>query len=78
MIHRVDARLREEARRFRLVFACPDCMAFDPGHPADPSDPRAPAAAAPSCAFGYPVQPHLDPELEERDEVIFCKAFEPG
>jgi len=76
MIHRVDARLREEARRFRLVFACPDCMAFDPGHPADPA--AGMEAAAPACALGFPVAPHLDPGLEGRDEVIFCKAFELG
>lgn len=70
MIHRVDARLREEARRFRLVFACPDCAAFDPGAPE--------RGAAPRCAFGFPVAPHLDPDLDGRDEVIFCKAFELG
>jgi hypothetical protein len=67
MIHRIDARLREEARRFRLAFACPDCAAFDPGaHP----------SAGPSCSLGFPVAPHLEPSLEGRDEVIFCKAFE--
>lgn len=66
MIHRVDARLRDEARRFRLAFACPDCAAFAPGE----------APGAPACAFGFPVAPHLDPSLEGRDEVIFCKAFE--
>ncbi len=62
MIHRVDDRLREEARRFRLVFACPDCSAFDP-------DERA-------CAFGYPTAPHLEASLVDRDEVVFCKTFE--
>ncbi len=36
MIHHLDDRLREEARRYRLVFACPDCASFDPVAP----DPR--------------------------------------
>jgi hypothetical protein len=67
VIHRVDARLREEARRFRLLFACPDCASFEPG---------AEGVPGPSCALGFPVAPHLDPSLDDRDEVIFCKAFE--
>ena len=62
MIHRVDDRLREEARRFRLVFACPDCAQFDP--------------VDKSCSFGFPTEPHRDPNLEGRGELIFCKAFE--
>ena len=65
MIHRVDERLRDEARRFRLVFACPDCASFDPG-----------VGGRERCSLGYPVEPHRDPSLERRDEVIFCKAFE--
>jgi hypothetical protein len=72
MIHRLDDRLREEARRYRLVFACPDCASFDPGE----VDAASPPAAAARCALGYPVAPHLDPDLDQRDEVIFCKAFE--
>ena len=69
MIHRVDARLRDEARRYRLAFACPDCASFDPGAPERGEPPR--------CAFGFPVEPHLDPDLgADRAEVIFCKAFE--
>jgi hypothetical protein len=62
MIHRVDDRLRDEARRFRLVFACHDCVEFDPD--------------GIRCSLGYPVEPHLDPRLDERDEVVFCKTFE--
>ncbi|MCC6557989.1 MAG: hypothetical protein IT372_34010 [Polyangiaceae bacterium] len=62
MIHRVDDRLREEAQRFRLLFACPDCAAFDPG--------------ASRCSLGFPCEPHADPDLDGREEVIFCKAFE--
>jgi hypothetical protein len=70
MIHRVDDRLRDEARRFRLAFACPDCASFAPG------EPRGEAAVAPSCSLGFPVAPHLDPTLDSREELIFCKAFE--
>jgi hypothetical protein len=66
MIHRVDDKLRDEARRFRLVFACPECASFDPG-----SDGR-----GERCSLGFPHEPHKDPGLEGRDEVIFCKAFE--
>ncbi|MFS8067359.1 MAG: hypothetical protein ACMG6S_13445, partial [Byssovorax sp.] len=62
MIHRVDDRLREEARRYRLVFACPDCVSFDP--------------EGGGCSLGFPNEMHRDPSLEERSEVIFCKAFE--
>ena len=29
MIHPVDERLRQEARRFRLVFTCGDCAQYD-------------------------------------------------
>ena len=62
MIHRVDERLRDEARRFRLVFACPDCASFD--------------AEGDRCSLGFPHEPHREPGLEQRDEVVFCKAFE--
>jgi hypothetical protein len=64
MIHRVDDKLRDEARRFRLVFACPDCASFDED------------AAGERCSLGFPHGPHRDPDLEGRDEVVFCKAFE--
>jgi hypothetical protein len=79
MIHRLDDRLREEARRYRLLFACPDCASFDPAPaPQDGGDAGAalPAPREPRCSLGYPVAPHLDPRLDGRDEVIFCKAFE--
>ena len=62
MIHRVDDRLREEARRYRLVFACPDCVSFDP--------------EGGGCSLGFPNEMHSDPSLEERAEVVFCKTFE--
>jgi hypothetical protein len=66
MVHRVDEKLREEARRFRLVFACPDCVSFDPGSAERPE----------RCSLGYPHAPHRDASLDGRDEVTFCKAFE--
>ena len=62
MITAVDARLRDEARRFALRFACPDCASFDD--------------QACKCSLGFPVEPHLDPDLDARTEVVFCKAFE--
>jgi hypothetical protein len=63
MIHRVDDRLRDEARRFRLAFACPSCASFDP--------------EGDLCSLGYPAGPHRDAALDDgRDEVVFCKAFE--
>ncbi|WP_437304994.1 hypothetical protein [Sorangium sp. So ce388] len=80
MIHQLDDRLREEARRYRLVFACPDCASFDPAE-SDDRDERderdaAPAGRAPRCSLGYPVAPHVSRSLDDRDEVVFCKAFE--
>jgi hypothetical protein len=71
MIHRIDDRLRDEARRFHLVFACPDCASFDPGR-----DGRDPDAGGERCALGFPHEPHRDAGLEGRAEVTFCKAFE--
>jgi hypothetical protein len=62
MIHAVDERLRDEARRFHLVFACPDCASHDP--------------EADRCSLGFPNAPHRDPSLDGRAEVVFCKAFE--
>jgi hypothetical protein len=62
MIHRVDEELRQEARRFRLVFSCGDCAQFDP--------------EGERCSLGFPNAPHRDADLEGRDEVVFCKAFE--
>ncbi|WP_437830143.1 hypothetical protein [Sorangium sp. So ce1153] len=83
MIHHLDDRLREEARRYRLVFACPDCASFDPAESDDRDDgddgddrDAAPAGRAPRCSLGYPVAPHVSRSLDDRDEVIFCKAFE--
>ena len=58
----VDARLREEAQRFRLRFTCEDCVHF--------------AADRRACANGYPTNAHLDVDLERRESLEFCKEFE--
>jgi len=62
MIHRVDDRLRDEARRFRLVFACDDCAQYD--------------AENDRCSLEYPHTMHRVADLEHVSEVIFCKTFE--
>ncbi|MEZ4294454.1 MAG: hypothetical protein R3B70_05725 [Polyangiaceae bacterium] len=62
MIHVVDERLRAEAIRFALRFACPDCASFD-------DEGR-------RCSLGFPVDDHLDPQIEGRERVVFCKTFE--
>jgi hypothetical protein len=62
MIHRIDETLRDEARRFHLVFACPDCASFDPD--------------GDRCSLGFPHQPHREARLDDRAEVVFCKTFE--
>ncbi len=71
MIHRIDETLRDEARRFRLVFACPDCASFDPERLDDARRGR-----TARCSLGYPHAPHRDAGLDGRAEVTFCKAFE--
>lgn len=62
MIHRVDTRLRDEARHYHLLFACPDCVFHD--------------ADGDRCALGFPNEMHKDAGLEHRAEIVFCKAFE--
>lgn len=62
MITPVDDRLRDEAGRFALRFACPDCASFDD--------------EARRCSLGFPIEAHVDPRVEGRAEIIFCKAFE--
>ena len=57
---RVDARLRGEAERFQLRFACDDCAHFD-----------APAAR---CSLEYPAAPRRD--ALERPDLELCKSFE--
>jgi len=56
----VDARLRDEARRFELRLACEDCAHFCP-HTA-------------ACAHGYPNR--VERSLEGAAELEFCKEFE--
>jgi hypothetical protein len=57
---RVDARLREEATRFALRFACEDCAHFDP--------------ACGRCSLEYPASPRRHELLAE--ELELCKEFE--
>ncbi|HMY17760.1 MAG TPA: hypothetical protein PKA58_15660 [Polyangium sp.] len=62
MIHIVDDRLREEARRFRLVFTCGECAQYDPDHD--------------RCSLEYPHTMHQAADLDHASDVTFCKAFE--
>ena len=57
----VDARLRGEAARFSLRFACEDCVQFDHDR-------------APSCAHGWPVR--LRRSSMDDESLCFCKEFE--
>jgi hypothetical protein len=66
VIHRVDDVLREEARRYGLVFTCRRCAHVDASGGRD------------ACSLGYPNAPHRDVDLDRADEVTFCKAFEVG
>jgi hypothetical protein len=59
---RADERLREEASRFALRFACDDCAHFD--------------AARSRCHHEYPAAPRRT-ALDEA-ELSFCKEFELG
>ncbi|HEY6726297.1 MAG TPA: hypothetical protein VI197_19810 [Polyangiaceae bacterium] len=58
----MDARFVEEARKFRLRFACPDCAYFQ--------------TESRSCSNGYPAAPHLVTDPVPGSVVIFCKSFE--
>jgi hypothetical protein len=58
----VDARLREEAARYALRFACEDCAHFDPG--------------AERCSLEYPASPRRD--ALSSAELELCKEFELG
>lgn len=61
---RIDARLRDEASRFGLRFACDDCAHFD--------------ARQVACAHGYPTAPHRRNLLGDAEELTFCKEFDLG
>lgn len=58
----VDARLRLEAARFALRFACDDCAHFD--------------RERARCAHGYPPAPRRD--ALDADTIELCKEFELG
>ena len=62
MLSPVDERLREEARRFRLRFACSDCL-----H-AEPETRR--------CSLAFPEEARPDEALEHLSALYFCKCFE--
>jgi hypothetical protein len=62
VITRVDERLRREAARYELRFACEACVHFD--------------AAGGRCANEYPTAPHRDVDLAQATELLFCKEFE--
>lgn len=64
MRHQVDAELRAEAQRYRLVFGCRSCAHFE--------------ARPEACSLGFPVDEHLDVDLDAAREVVFCKTFELG
>ena len=59
---RVDGELRDEAKRFRLRFACEDCAHY--------------AAETDGCANGYPNVAHRRIALSDVTELEFCKEFE--
>lgn len=61
MMTPVDGRLRQEAQAYRLRFACPHCVYFDP--------------ASRSCSEGYPTEEHERTDFD-RDALLFCKLFE--
>jgi hypothetical protein len=61
MITATDPRLRDEARRFALRFACEDCAHQEDGG---------------GCSLGFPPEPRHATELEERPRIRFCKTFE--
>jgi hypothetical protein len=58
----VTPRLRDEARRFQLRFACEDCAHFAPERSA--------------CAYGYPNEAHRALDLDASRTLEFCKEFE--
>jgi hypothetical protein len=60
----VDARLREEAKRFSFRFACDDCVHFDEDGPAG------------RCSLRYPAAPRRTALANECVEL--CKEFELG
>jgi hypothetical protein len=61
VIHRVDARFREERVRYVFRYTCERCAHFEPGRG--------------TCSLGFPNAEHREREgLDEH--VVFCKSFE--
>jgi hypothetical protein len=58
---KLDERLEDEVRRFRLRFTCPDCGHYLPAEDA--------------CAHEWPNHEHRELGKID-DEVVFCKEFE--
>lgn len=58
----IDAKLRDEARRFALRFTCVHCVHFN--------------TEQQSCANEYPTQAHLHVDLDQQESLEFCKEFE--
>jgi len=57
----VDARLRHEALRFALRFACEHCAHRE---------------RSGGCSLGYPPEPARAADLQVTAQIRFCKAFE--
>jgi len=66
----VDARLRDQARRYGFRFACEDCA-----HATRPSSDERPRGSL-ECSLGYPAEPHRCALAESH--LTLCKAFELG
>ena len=61
----VTEALREEIRRYRLVFTCEECSHF--------------VADAQVCDLLYPTEPHRQAAVDAKqdgDPLLFCKMFE--
>jgi hypothetical protein len=58
----IDERLRREAARFELRYACPECAHFD--------------AATGRCAEGFPNEGHRVHQIDQDASLEFCKSFE--
>lgn len=83
----VDSRLREQARRFELRFACDDCVHFQVSE-----GPSSSSSGSSGCSLAYPAAPRRSalesrspfvsspsPASAEEDTVgaiEFCKSFE--
>jgi len=59
----VDARLRQEARRFALRFTCEHCAHRE---------------RTGGCSLGFPPEPAHAVVLEASSRIRFCKTFELG